>query len=399
MQCWLKCIAAFSAVGLCAVNGVSAQVQIQIQAQPARMAACFNIQMAEPIMAITSYGVAPNRLANSDAVFVGRVVAFEPMDIEAVPAKGQPKVAYRIAVIQVTETIRGLKKDAQTVRVGFPVGNNGQAGGFGNVQIQVQPAVPGGAAIARRPFIQSINLQVGHDGLFFLAKHETESFFLAPTYQTFVNRQNNPTFDNDVKSAKQVCKVLDNPVAALKSQDKDERYTAAAVLVSKYRSNSTGLPMKEVPISAEESKLILKAMAEGDWAIGRFNATVPSAYELFNQLGITVNDGYKLVNVRNQQDIMQTMQKWIAENADKYQIKKLVADPNAKAVPMPVQGGAIRGGVGGRRAISACSAPVPTPGQALPVPALRHVEPTAVLEKTNQSAARVAASVEGKKSP
>jgi hypothetical protein len=79
-------------------------------------------------------------------------------------------------------------------------------------------------------------------------------------------------------------------------------------------------------------------MAEGDWSVARFNATIPSPYELFTQLGVTADDGYKLVNVRNQQDIMQTMQKWLTDNADKYRIKKLVADPNAKAVPPPQNG-------------------------------------------------------------
>jgi len=365
MRSWFKCLAACGAVGLL-VSGVSAQakVEIQIQAQPLP-AQQPNVQIIQgrADVAMPMYGNTPNRLANSDAVFVGRVVALEPMDIEASPAKGQAKLTYRIAVIQVTETIRGVKKEAKTVRVGFQVANNGQPGALGNVQIQIQPAIqPGG--LGRRAFIPAMQLQVGQDGLFFLAKHAEESFFLAPAYQNFINRENNTNFDNEVKSAKQVSKVLDNPLAALKSQDKDERYTAAAVLVSKYRSNSTGLPMKQEPISADESKLILKAMAEGDWTVGRFNATVPNPYELFNQLGITVNDGYKLVNVRNQQDITQAMQKWITENSDKYVIKKLVADPNAKNVPVPQpQPRVINGGVGGVRILPA------QPGQLLPVPA------------------------------
>ena len=280
MQSWLKCLAACGVAGVL-VSGAAAQVkiQIQVQAQPIPAAPALpqgNFQAVQAGGLSTVNGSAPNRLTNSDAVFVGRVVAFEPMDIEAAPAKGQPKVPYRIAVIQVTESIRGVKKGSQTVRVGFPVNNNLQPGGGGNVQIQIQPAFPPGGRILRGQVMQTMQLQVGQDGLFFLAKHADESFFVAPTYQTFVNRENNPGFDNEVKSAKQVCKVLDNPVAALKADDKDDRYTAAAVLVSKYRSNSTGLAMKEVPISAEESKLILKAMAEGDWTVGRFNPTVPS---------------------------------------------------------------------------------------------------------------------------
>ena len=111
----------------------------------------------------------------------------------------------------------------------------------------------------------------------------------------------------------------------------------AAVLIGKYRSNPTGQPVKLEAISAEESKLILKALAEGDFIPGSVNATVPGAMELFNQLGITVNDGYKLDNVRNQQNIAQAMQKWLSENTGKYVIKKLVADPNAKGLQQDVQ--------------------------------------------------------------
>ena len=44
-------------------------------------------------------------MTQADAIFVGRVVAFEPMDVEATPANGQAKVNYRIAVVQVSESI------------------------------------------------------------------------------------------------------------------------------------------------------------------------------------------------------------------------------------------------------------------------------------------------------
>ena len=93
--------------------------------------------------------------------------------------------------------------------------------------------------------------------------------------------------------------------------------------------------MKQEPIDAEESKLILKAIAGGDWTPNRFNATIPSPFELFNQLGINQKDGYNPVNTRTQQDVGQAMQKWLDENNGKYLDQRQVVDPNAKVRRRP----------------------------------------------------------------
>jgi hypothetical protein len=322
------------------VNGASAQIQIQVQAKPVQVQAQpmqIQFQVLQNGRAINGMPVhhgSSARLSQADAIIVGRVVAFEPMDIEAAPAAGQPKATYRIAVIQLTESIFGLKKGTQSLRVGFVVaGNNGvnNPGALGGIQIQPWngPALPGGLGRARL-YNPPMNLTVGQDGLFFLPKHGQENFYLAPPYTNFVMRQENSNFDSEVKSAKRIAKVLENVPVALKGRDKQDRYIAAAVLVSKYRNNPTGLPMKETPIDATESRLILQAMAEHDWAVGYVNPSIPSPAELFNQLAIADKDGYKLVNARNQQDITQAMQEWVTGHSDKYVIKKLVADPNAK---------------------------------------------------------------------
>lgn len=363
-------------------------------------AQALRVAMPGPVMG-------PQRLADADAVIVGRVIALEPMDVKAdsmIP--GQGKISYRIAVVQVTDAVRGVKKDVQTVRVGFIVqggpnvapGVGGINGGGvvvgGNVQIQIAPAVQpvqpqpaiqplppqiGG----RRPFPGfggGIQLQVNQDGMFLLAKHKTENFYVATNFNTFVSRENNPNFDNEVKGAKAMAKVLDNPIAALKSEDREDRYMAAAILIQQYRmpSNPTGQPMKQVAIDAAESKLILKGLQGGDWKATNFNRSVPNAFELFNNLGLTPQDGYKLVNVRTQQDIASAMQKWLDENSDKYVIKKLVVDPNAKAPviqPGVIQPGVIQPGViikprpGGVRPLPIKIQPQPGKAQILPVPA------------------------------
>jgi hypothetical protein len=356
MQRWfvlsLACVFAIAIA-----SAASAQV-IQVQAQPAQVQIQVqgNVQqiqiqpgVADRVAIMPGYVGNQTRMMQADAIFVGRVVAIEPMDVEATPAANQGKVMYRVAQVQVTEIIHGVKKDTQMVRVAFIAQPNqpqpgGIGGGINPGNIQILPVQPpnGGPAIqpfgGRRPFPGNFQMQltVGQDGLFAVAKHHKENFFLAPT--TFVQRENNPGFDNEVKTAKQIAKALDNPVAALKAEDKQDRYVAAAILISKYRSNPTGVAMKNEPIDANESKLILQAIHGGDWAVGRNNIQVPQPMELFNQLGVTQKDGYNPVNVRNQNDIHAAMQKWLDENNGKFVISRLVADPNAKVQPQPQPG-------------------------------------------------------------
>jgi hypothetical protein len=306
-------------------------IQLQVQAQPLQPQPAFRKVAPGPQMNNV------NRLASFDAVFVGRVVAFEPMDVEV----GQPKQTYRVAVVQVTETVYGLKKETKMVRVAFNMAANnggGFGGGFGGGGggVQIQPAIQiKGRPPIRFPGNFQMQLQVGQDGLFSVNKHEKEDFFLSPTPQNFVSRPENPAFEGQLKTAKELSKVMANPVAALKSDDKQDRYTAAAVLVNKYRmvNNPTGQPMKQEPIDAEESKLILKAIAAGDWTPNRVGGALPAPYELFSQLGIGTDkkDGYAPVNLRTQEEIHAFMQKWLDENNGKYVIQKNVVDPNAKA--------------------------------------------------------------------
>ncbi len=318
-------------------------------------------------------------LLKSDVVVVGRVAGLEPMDVEAAPAAGQAKVTYRIAVVEVSDNVRGVKKDVKTVRIGFipQVNNNPNVGGGvgGGVQILPapgvpQPAVPPGV-IMRRPIMYNGNLTltVGQKGMFALTKHPQENFYVASNMGAFTNSDNNPNFEADVKNAKTLFKVMENTTAALKSDDQEQRFLAATILISKYRGNYSN---KQVPIDTAESKLILKALQGGDWNQNvRFGATFPVAMELFNQLGVTAQDG--LPNARSTANV----QKWVADNADKYVIKQFVVDPNApvQVNPLPPNG---RPGVRPIRplppvqpgqAVPFPGQPVPLPGQAIPQPA------------------------------
>src|ERR1043165_2695742 len=84
-----------SVVGYNASAQQQAKVQIQIAAKPAIMPIRYN----------------PQQMLQADAIVVGRVVGLEPMDVQATPAPNQAKANYRIAVVQISDMVHGLKKD------------------------------------------------------------------------------------------------------------------------------------------------------------------------------------------------------------------------------------------------------------------------------------------------
>jgi hypothetical protein len=251
----------------------------------------------------------PARVAQADTLIVGRVVALEDKDIPASPFAGAPnKVNYRIAVVKVNEAIKGAKgKD--TIRVGF------QAPGG--------PGRPGGPII--RPGIGRLNvaLTVGQDGLFYLAKHHQENFFVLPAFYSFSSSQN-PDFAKEVALSKKLIKLLDDPMTALKSKDREERFLAASTLISRYRSPRPGFNKTEA-VNADESKLILGALAEADWS-QPFQFGKEHPIQLFNQLNLTKADGWTPPQqVKTPQDFQNAARDWVRANMDTYRIQRYVA--------------------------------------------------------------------------
>jgi hypothetical protein len=253
----------------------------------------------------------PMRLAQADTVVVGQVVALEDQDVDAAVAPGiAQKTKYRIARVKVREAIKG-GKGADVIRVGFLAPPTAQPG-------LVQPGVI-------RPGIRrgGINLQVGNDGLFYLNPHHQEKFYVAPAYYSFTSSQV-PNFKEEVSTAKRTVKLLEDPMAGLKSKDAQERLLTASLLVARYRTAQGGA-LKTQPIDAAESKLILTALAEADWNQPfRFGQMHPQ--QAFGQLGLTKEDGWNPPQViRTPQDFGNAAREWLRTHADTYRIKRFVA--------------------------------------------------------------------------
>jgi len=254
----------------------------------------------------------PQKLVMADTVIVGRVLAIEDKDVEATQVPNAPqKVAYRVAIVRVTETIKGAK-GKETIKVAWIA-----------PPPQLQPVQPGGGI---RPFIKrypTVNLAVGQDGLFYLTKHHKEEFYVAPAYYSFLSSQM-ANYKTEIETARKTVKFIDDPMTGLKAEDAQDRLLAASILVTRYRTR-VGPAVKTEAIPAEESKLILDIIDKADWNRPfRFGET--SAQQLFNQLGLTAQDGWTPPQqIRTPQDYGNAVRDWIRQHRDTYRIQRFVA--------------------------------------------------------------------------
>ena len=237
------------------------------------------------------------------------------------------------------------------IRVGFIApavnGDPNQPGGInGNPNFLPQQNIQFGGRriLGRGGYIggNTINLDIGMDGMFILGKHAKENFYMAPMHGMFVSSQQ-PNFAAEVAQTKGVAKLIENPQAGLKSTDAQERYLAASLLVTKYRmpSNPGGMGYRTEKIDAEESKLILKSLGEATWVLNQQTQAMPHPFEIFGQLGVNQSHGYTPpMQIRDQNDLAKAMQTWLRDNSEKFRIEKLV--PVAGGQPGVGQPGVIR---------------------------------------------------------
>jgi hypothetical protein len=271
---------------------------------------------------------APQRAATSEVVVVGKVTAIEKDAVDAPRSPGaKEKVAYKVAVVKIEKNLAGAN-NLTHIKIGFippPVQPGGPV-----------PVGPGGIRPAiRRPRLQAPELKVGQEMLFFLDKHFAADFYIMPPMSPPVDVSSDAG-KKEVESVKKVTDLLADPMKSLKGDKADARAEAATLLVMKYRAYPPfGGEVDQVGIGAEQSKLILKALAEADWKAVR---TVPGAMnpmQAFYQLGLTEKDGWtppKFVPAQPGQPPVdfgvvqkEAFVKWLAGPGKDYQIKKVVA--------------------------------------------------------------------------
>lgn len=178
--------------------------------------------------------------ATSDAVVVGTITAVED---DLVKIKSHPDAKtedeYRVLVVKVDDAIQGVKNTTH-IRIAMPAAE---------YQRTSQTYQPEGKF------------------LFFLAKHSTTELLLPSSNQQPVNLADKKA-DEFIRRSKLVGAAIKDPMTALKAKEKDDRVLAAIGLVTYYRRHA-GTNHETAYRPADESKLILEVLAEGDWTNGR----------------------------------------------------------------------------------------------------------------------------------
>jgi uncharacterized protein (TIGR03067 family) len=258
----------------------------------------------------------PDRIVSSDIVVLGRVVALEPKDVEAVLPY---KLDYRIAVVKVQEVIHG-QKDVKELRLGFISPD------------QDRKVFKAGKAMPMFSPAEFSRVTVGQEGMCFLRKHPQGNFYVNfAFFGGFLSSSDPPEFTKNLENARRLNKVLTHPLEALKAENASNRFLAATMLVTRYRLSWLKDPkLPEKAIDAEESKLILKTLAEADWSDDT-EALAPSKYpshpyQVFLQLGVTKASGYDPpTKSPDSRDTLRYTQNWLRDNQEKYRIQRFSA--------------------------------------------------------------------------
>src|SRR5262249_50745213 len=111
-------------------------------------------------------------------------------------------------------------------------------------------------------------LKVGQEGMFFRRKHHQGNFYVDfLMFNGFLPSSDTPEFTKNLENSRRLNNVLKLPLEALKAENESNRYLAATMLVTRYRlSWLKDRKLLEKAIDADESKLILKTLAEADWS-------------------------------------------------------------------------------------------------------------------------------------
>jgi hypothetical protein len=220
------------------------------------------------------------RAIMADTVVVGKVVGFEKNLVQAAsPFHGaEDKVGYQVATIKVETGLIGADK-VKEIRVG--------------VVPPPKPDPNGGGRPVRGGGRFGFELKEGQELILFLVKHPTADFHVIPGNVLPVDLKGEEAKEA-LASVKAVAAVLADPAKALKADKPEARAEAATAIVLKYRNYPVlGGEVDQAAIAADESKALLKALGEGDWATNnrRYDAP-PSPLQAFQSLGLTEKDGW-----------------------------------------------------------------------------------------------------------
>jgi hypothetical protein len=251
------------------------------------------------------------QVAMSDAVVLGKVESISDKTVKAkshIPGQNGD-MEYNVATVKIADGFMDAK-GLTHVQVAWI--NNG------NVPIDPRRGPRGGF---------QVSLSKDQEGCFFLIKHPTETFYVLVNPADAVNK-NTGEYEKYSKLVTKCAKAYDDAQKGLKSKDAGERLLAANLLLTHYRQPKLG-GGKQVEIDADESKLIMQAMADADWT-KTDGETGVNALNMFYLINPTPQEGWQAPPNANQNQLFDAMKKWLKDNSGSYRIKKFVAEKPEK---------------------------------------------------------------------
>jgi hypothetical protein len=215
------------------------------------------------------------KFARSEVVVRGKVTA---VAADTVTTKwhynAKEKATYTVATVAIETAFAGAEK-LKEIKVGF------------EPPVKPDPQRPG--RVPDRP-----QLKEGQDVLLFLTRHPSADFYVVPAINAPVEVKDEYG-KSAVEAAKRFASVLADPMKGLKSDRAEVRAETAAFVVIKYRASGEFVrEVDRVPLPAEENKLILAALLDGDWRsmYSHPPADGPHPLSAFYQLYLTEKDGW-----------------------------------------------------------------------------------------------------------
>jgi tetratricopeptide (TPR) repeat protein len=166
-------------------------------------------------------------------------------------------------------------------------------------------------------------------GCFFLHKHPEGPFYVLAAGSDFIDSRREE-YGKAVALAGRCAALLADPDAGLRSGEAEDRLLTAALLIFRFRTARyaySGAPRTE-PIDAGRSRRILAVLGEGPFA-DKAAREPAGRLTLFLRLGLTEEDGW--TPPRRLPDLAAAAQRWLADNAATYRIRRYVPEESMPA--------------------------------------------------------------------
>jgi hypothetical protein len=245
------------------------------------------------------------RAMNAQVVVVGKVQSFEADTVDAEPYPGSQKVAHRVALVKVSDALLGAK-------------------GLTHLKVGWVHVTPSPNPKANRG---TVSLPDGFEGCLYLRKHPAADFYTFD-YMSQPLDAKAQQFEQEVASAKKMFLAATDPVKALKAEKADDRYLAAAYLLTRYTTRPAG-KAEEVPVPADERGLLYDAILATNWAAEPNGAPAP-AY-LVTRLVQNRPGGFRPKPFTGTGDYNAVMKaefkSWVAGDGATFELKKFLPQP------------------------------------------------------------------------